>query len=94
MSSVFIMKSKPAPKSSRLMLSPLCVRNTHCGAKVVLGPPEPWADGQGHGRRIVCLRCRATGWESVNYENGGKRPTEVAGIVLPGLRVKQGRLQR
>lgn len=53
-------------KSSRIAKSPLCSRQTHCGAKAILGPVDPWPDGQGYQQRIWCCRCDATGVRSCN----------------------------
>ena len=52
--------------------NPLCMYQTSCpGSAAMLGPVEPWDDGQGCQRSITCIRrrsCPTSGVQSTNYD--------------------------
>lgn len=71
-------KGDDRPSSPRLVKNGLCNAWDHChGRKMVLGKIRFWKNGEGHNQEIFCTRCPARGEQSVNYNNGGKRPIGV-----------------
>lgn len=72
------------PKTDRsvhLVKCQLCIRNPHCGHKMVLGRVIPWDDGQGSQQRIWCVHCPAEGIVSSNHTK--QKPSAFSGIVIP-----------
>ena len=60
---VQVSRRTPPVEQDGTVASPICIRETHCGARAVLGPPVQVAEHTVN-RTITCVQCGAAGEES------------------------------
>jgi hypothetical protein len=62
-----VSRRKPPVEQDGPVLSPICIREKHCGHRAVLGEKVP-GSGATVNRSITCLKCGATGVQSTRTD--------------------------